>query len=104
MPLSIVTGSDNLAIFLNSGSGKKFALTELPVQKRAGKGVIVVKPQMENDYIASAVLAEDGDNILITGSTKSVCISMAEVPLFASRTGSVGNQMIKGNITSVSKV
>lgn len=96
---------DNLAIFLKSGTGKKFALSELPVQNRAGKGLIVVKPQYDSDCLASAVLAEDSDNVLIIGDSKSVCISMAEVPLFANRSASIGNQMIKdSSIKAVCKV
>ena len=105
LALPIHNSKDNLAIFLNSGLGKRFPLSEIPVQKRAGKGLIMVKPQFENDYLVSAVLVEETDNILITGNSKSVCISVSDIPLYATRSASIGNQMIKDNkIKAVSKV
>ena len=103
--LPVRNQKDYLVIFLHSGAGKKFAVSELPTQNRAGKGLIIVKPQINSDFIASAVLAENSDNILIIGDTKSVCISMEDVPLFTTRSGAIGNQMIKDNtIKAVCKV
>ena len=37
--LPIRHNTDTLAIFTESGSGKKVSLTEFPAQKRAGKGI-----------------------------------------------------------------
>jgi len=100
--LPIHDKNDELGIFLNSGVGKKVKLTDLPIQKKAGKGLMVSKPS-DNDYIAAAALINNEDNILIVGNLTSVCISAKDVPSLGR--ASVGNQMIKGNqIKSVSKV
>jgi len=104
LALPVHNTNDSLAIFLSSGAGKRFSLSEIPTQKRAGKGLIFVKPQLLNDYLVSAALVEDSDNVLIIGDKNSVCISANEIPI-QTRGPSIGNQMIKNNrIKSVSKV
>ena len=104
LALPVHNDTDDLAVFLNSGTGKKFSLSELPLQKRAGKGLIVIKPNKDSDYLVSGALVESSDNILIIGESKSVCISASEIPALT-RGNSFGNQMIKDNkITLVSKV
>ena len=99
--LPIHDTNDQLGIFLSNGMGKKLKLSELPIQKRAGKGLAISKLG-ENDYVSAAALISDEDNVLIVGNTNSTCISAKEIPSIGRAT--VGNQMIKGNITSVSKV
>lgn len=90
---------DQVAIFAEGGMGKKFPLSELVLQKRAGKGLICNK----NGGVAAGALVSDEDSILIVGDRNSVCISATEIPLL-SRV-SVGNQLIKGSrIKSVTKV
>lgn len=90
--------TDSVAIFAEGGLGKKFPLSELVRQKRAGKGLIVYK-----DTVSAAALVSDEDSILIVGDKNSVCISATEIP--AMGRGSLGNQMIKGSkIKSVTKV
>ena len=104
LALPVHNNTDDLAVFLKSGTGKKFSLSELPLQKRAGKGLIVVKPNGDFDYLVSGALVEPSDNVLIIGESKSVCISASEIPTLT-RGNSFGNQMIKENkITLVSKV
>jgi DNA gyrase subunit A len=89
---------DSVAVFSKSGLSKKFALKELPVQKRAGKGLICYK-----EPVASAVLVSDEDNVLLIGDTNSICISASDIPLMGR--AAAGNQMIKNSkIVSVSKV
>lgn len=103
--LPIHNTKDCLAIFLHSGLGKRFDLAELPTQNRAGKGLTVVKPTISTDFVVSALLIEDNDNVLVIGDKTSVCISAQDVPKFAGRNASIGNQMIKGNtIKAVCKV
>lgn len=100
--LPIRDNKDQLGVFLNNGVGKKIKLTELPMQKRGGKGLLISK-LADGDKIAAAALISDEDNILIVGNLTSVCLSAKDVPLLG-RT-SAGNQMIKGNqIKSVSKI
>ena len=95
--------SDKLAIFTKGGLAKKFALTELPVQKRAGKGLVCYKPTESTGLVVSAALVSDEDNILIVGTPSSICISAKDIPELGRV--SIGNQVIKNSkINSVSKV
>lgn len=101
--LPVRNSNDALAIFSKHGQGKKISLTELPIQKRAGKGLIVYKVSDITGPVAAAALISDEDNILICGDKTSICISATEVPLQGRP--SLGNQIIKSNnVLSVSKV
>ena len=95
---------DSLAIFSTVGTGKKFACTDLPVQKRGGKGLICHKVSSTSGNIASAALVSDEDNILLCGDKTSICVAATDIPTLGR--ASIGNQMLKGNKTllSVSKV
>lgn len=91
--------TDDLAIFNSTGLGKKLANTDLPVQGRGGKGLIVYK----SGEVVSAVLVSETDSVLLCGDKSSICISASEIPSMG-RTAN-GNQLIKGNhLISVSKV
>jgi DNA gyrase subunit A len=90
---------DKLAIFTKNGLGKKMPLTELPVQKRGGRGLKCCK----DEHIPAISLINDSDTLLLVGNNTSICISAAEVPEFAR--AAAGNSMIKTmNLLSVSKV
>ena len=94
---------DQVAVFVQSGLGKKFPMNELPVQKRAGKGLICYKPTDATGRVTAGALLSDGDSILLIGDKSSICIAATEVPSLSR--GSIGNQLIKnGKIYSVSKV
>lgn len=94
--------TDDVAIFMANGVGKKIPLSELPLQKRAGKGLACGKLSGENT-VAAVALVSDEDKILIIGNKSSICISAADIPK-ASR-AAVGNILIKDNrIMEVSKV
>ena len=96
--LPIRNETDSLAIFSKNGLGKKIKLNELPLQKKAGKGLICYKNE-----VCAAALVSDEDNILICGDKNSLCISASEIPELSR--SSLGNQIIKdSNIVSVSKV
>jgi DNA gyrase subunit A len=95
--------NDKLAIFVQGGMAKKFSLDELPIQKRAGKGLMCYKPTNATGNVAAATLIEDADNVLIIGDSSSICIAGNEIPVLGR--SSIGNQVIKNNvIKSVSKV
>ena len=95
--------TDKLAVFSQSGLSKKFGLEELPVQKRAGKGLMCYKPTDSTGNVAAAALVEDADNVLILGDKSSICIEAKEIPSLGR--ASIGNQVIKNSkIISVSKV
>lgn len=102
MGLPIRNDSDQLAIFSETGLGKKVPLKDFPIQKRAGKGLICYKPNATTGNIASAALIADEDNILVCGNRSSICISAKEVPEL--NRASIGNQILKGKIVSISKV
>ena len=95
--------TDKLAIFVENGMAKKFDLNELPLQKRAGKGLMCYKPTDSTGKVRAAALVEDEDNILVIGDKSSICVSAAEIPELGR--ASIGNMIIKGSkVLSVSKV
>jgi DNA gyrase subunit A len=95
--------NDKIAIFARNGLGKKIAFTELPLQKRAGKGLVCYKPTDSTGNLIAATLVSDEDNVLIVGTPSSICISATEIPELGR--ASIGNQIIKNSkINSVSKV
>ena len=95
--------NDKLAIFSANGLAKKIDLSELPVQKRAGKGLICYKISDSTGPISAATLVEDGDSVLIIGDKSSICIEASDIP--ALTRASMGNLIIKNNkVLSVSKV
>lgn len=100
--LPVRHATDQLAIFAESGLGKKIKLEELPVQKRAGKGLMVYKPTSSSGKIVCGTLVEDSDMILLIGPLNSICISAKDIPLLSRP--SLGNIMMKGIINSVTKV
>ena len=101
--LPVRNQEDKLAIFAYGGMAKKIPLSELPIQKRAGKGLMCYKPTDSTGDVSAAALVEDTDSVLILGDKSSICIEAAEIPLLTRP--SVGNLVIKNSkILSVSKV
>ena len=95
--------TDKLAIFVQNGLAKKFDLSELPIQKRGGKGLMCYKPTDSTGLVAAATMVEDGDSVLILGDKSSICIEASEIPTLGRP--SIGNQIIKNSkVLSVSKV
>jgi len=94
---------DSLGIFSSRGYGKKIALTDIPLQKRSGKGVIGYKDNTISGHATAAQLINNEDTILLVGDKTSICLSAKDVP----DTGRIamGNMVLKNNkILSVSKV
>ena len=78
-------------------------MSELPSQKRAGKGLLCYKPTDSTGNVVSAALVDDTDNILVLGNNSSICVASTEIPRLSR--ASTGNQVIKNSkINSVSKV
>lgn len=101
--LPIRNVKDSLAVFSESGLGKKVDLSEFVMQKRSGKGIICYKTAENTGDLVAAALVSDEDNLLVCGLPNSICISATDIPALG-RT-SVGNQILKGSkILSVSKV
>lgn len=97
--LVVRDSSDTLGIFSTGGFSKKISPNDLVLQKRGGKGIICYK---SNDEVAAAALLSDEDQVLVVGSSKSICISAKDIPLLG-RTAA-GNITLKDKIQSVSKV
>lgn len=101
--LPVRNANDKLALFVSNGMAKRIDLSELPIQKRAGKGLMCYKPSDVTGKVVAATLVEDGDNVLVLGDKSSICIDASELPNLGR--ASIGNQIIKNNkILSVSKV
>jgi DNA gyrase subunit A len=95
--------NDKLAIFSYGGLAKSINLTELPLQKRAGKGLVCYRVSDTTGPVIGAALVEDSDNILILGDKSSICIAANEIPNLGRP--SIGNQVIKNSkVLSISKV
>lgn len=101
--LPVRNTNDSLAVFVESGLGKKISLDEFVTQKRGGKGIIAYKTSDKTGDVTSAALVSDEDNLLVCGLASSICVSATEIPA-ASRV-SIGNQILKGTkLLSVTKV
>ena len=95
--------TDQVAVFTETGLGKKVALNEFPVQGRGGKGTYVYKPTAQTGNLVSAAMVSDEDNVLLCGNYSTICISATEIPLIG-KTG-MGNTLIKNNrVMSVLKL
>jgi DNA gyrase subunit A len=99
--LPIRNETDDVAIFSNSGMGRRIALSSFAPQARNGRGTIYAK----NADAAAACLVTDGDLILVCGDKTSLCIKAEEMTKTESK-DTQGTIVIKGNtkITGVSKV
>lgn len=101
--LPIRNPNDKLAVFSQNGMGKKIDFSELPIQKRAGKGLACYKPTDTTGRLSAATLVEDSDSVLVIGDKSSICIEASEIPNLGRV--SIGNQILKNNkVLSVSKV
>ncbi len=101
--LPIRNAIDDIAVFTTKGLGKRVQQTEVPVQGRGGRGVIIYKPSDSNGYVSAAQLITDEDMVLLVGNKNSICIKADEIPQMG-RTA-LGNIMLKDNsILSASKV
>ena len=95
--------NDKLAVFATNGVAKRIDLTEIPLQKRAGKGLACYKPTDSTGKVSAATLVEDADSVLVLGDKSSICIEASEIPVLGR--ASIGNQVIKNSkVLSVSKV
>ena len=101
--LPLRNSNDELAIFTSKGLGKKMKQSELTLQKRGGKGVIVSKETNSTGYLTAAQLVSDEDAILLTGKKRSICIKASDLPSLSRI--ALGNIVLKDEtITGASKV
>lgn len=101
--LPIRDTTDYFGIFARNGFSKKINLSELPLQKRAGRGIVVYKPTVETGKIIDASLINDTDNLFICGDKKNICISAKDI-VCSGRTA-IGTSVIKNEkIKKVTKI
>lgn len=100
--LPIHREQDSIAIFTTKGFAKKTPLQELPLQQRAGKGLLIYKPTDITGEVIGAEMVSNEDNVLIVGNLTHICISAKDIPEL-SRV-SIGNIMLKNKILSVVKL
>ena len=99
--LPIRNPDDDVAIFSNSGLGRRVSLKSFTPQARNGRGTMYAK----NADAAGACMVTDGDMILVCGDKTSICIKADEMTKTESK-DTLGTIVLKGNtkITGVSKV
>ena len=91
--------ADDIATFTATGLGKRMALSELPLQKRGGKGVALVK----DNELTGVAMVSNNDMILAVGASNSICISASEIT--KATKSAQGTQVIKGTrLQGMSKV
>lgn len=91
---------ESIAIFYVNGSAKRMPVTELVLQKRGGKGALLV-PRTET--VAAAAMVEENDAMLIIGGPNSICVPVSEIPFIGRQ--HVGNKMLKeGKIITAVKL
>ena len=88
-----------LGVIYDDGVGKKVPISEFPLQKRDGKGILVAKDK----FVAGTLALSKDDLILISSQQKGICIPESELPELSRQ--SVGNILIKnGNVISIARV
>ena len=101
--LPVRNKNDALALFSETGLGKKILPKEAISQKRGGKGLICYKVSDTTGPVRAAAMVSDEDNLLIVSDKTSICIAATDIPALGR--ASIGNQMIKsGKVKTVSKV
>lgn len=85
----------SIAILSSIGNGKLLSVSEFPFQNRGGRGVLIHKNWTSNDYIASAALVDETDEILVVGEPNSIRFAVKDLPR-TSRTAT-GNLVITGS-------
>jgi DNA gyrase subunit A len=95
-----------LLMVMERGYGKRVLLSEFPLQKRGGKGVIASKLSVKTGRIASAVTLKDGEPVIIVSRQgKIIRISSADIPVYRRHTRGVRIQRLaeEDSVVSVSK-
>lgn len=101
--LPVRNSDDALALFSETGLGKKILPKEAVTQKRGGKGLICYKTTEATGPVRAAAMVSDEDTLLVVSNKTSICIAATDIPALGR--ASIGNQMIKnGKVITVSKV
>jgi len=85
-----VSKNNYLAVFTESGLGKRIKVEELPLQTRGGIGVVITESSL-----AGGCMVDDTDSLLIIGRPNSICIESKDISLLG-RTAQ-GVQIVNGS-------
>jgi len=100
--LPVHKDTDTVGLFTSGGMGKKLNLADFPLQGRGGKGTTCYKLDPGVRIVGAAMLSDE-DNILVSGTKSSICISAKDVPLQTKP--SQGSIIVKNNlVNSITKL
>ncbi|WP_457678562.1 DNA gyrase subunit A [Thermovibrio sp.] len=96
-----------LLIVMEKGYGKRVLLSELPLQRRGGKGVIAAKLSDKTGKVADALTLKDEEPIiLVSRKGRIIRVNSSEIPVYGRHTRGVRIQKLSedDSVVSVSKV
>ena len=67
----------NILFITENGKGKRLVFSDVPLQGKGGKGVIIYK----NHKIVAAVPVKEDDEVLVVGQSFSLCITVKDIPI-----------------------
>ncbi len=96
-----------LLIVLEKGYGKRVLISDFPLQRRGGKGVIATKTSDKTGKVADALtLKDDEPIILVSRKGKIIRVNSSDIPVYGRHTRGVRIQRLSEDdaVVSVSKV
>ena len=96
-----------LLIVLEKGYGKRVLISEFPLQRRGGKGVIATKISDKTGKVADALTLKDEEPIiLVSKKGKLIRVNSGDIPIYGRHTRGVRIQKLAEDdvVVSVSKV
>jgi DNA gyrase subunit A len=88
--MEVLSHGQTLFAVTENGFGKRTSIDEYPVQKRGGKGVIVIKTSARNGQVVSILLVdEDDDLMLMTNAGKIIRMSIKGISIISRNTQGV---------------
>ena len=101
--LPLRDNNDYLGLFTQNGFAKKVKLSELPTQKRSGRGINLYKVDKMTGPVVGGSLINDTDNLFIGGDKHNICISAKDITLGSKY--AVGSSVIKNSrVKSITKI
>ena len=96
-----------LLIVMEKGYGKRVLISEFPIQRRGGKGLIAAKISEKTGKIADAITLKNGEPvILVSKRGKIIRVNSEDIPVYGRHTRGVRIQKLTEDdvVVSISKV
>lgn len=79
----IVEGGKDLLLINNNSMAKRVSLSEFTLQKRGGKGLLVMGKNLRgNSSVIDAFFVNDKTKLILNGAnSKSICLSVTDIPI-----------------------